>query len=368
MSTPILVVEFLIGAVVSLATSWLLVSRIERIGRRFGASEAMLGLVAALAADSPEVTSAVSALAQHEPAVGAGVVIGSNVFNLAALLGLGAVVAGRIALHRRVVLLEGAVALSVAVVTILAIGGVLPAVVSLVLVVAVLTPYVALAARRRHAAGGRPLWDRAHRWLTSAIVEEEIELAGTTEHQSARSADYYVAIASVVVVVGASVLMERSGSKLGLRFDVPAIVTGGVLLAAVTSMPNAVAAIFLARRGRGPAVLSTALNSNALNVVAGLLLPSAVIGLGRASASEVALGCWYVGLTLLALAFSYRDDGLRRSSGALILLAYVSFVVVLVLGASNISAEGWLFGVQAIIVAALSLALLMRPRRRSSKR
>ena len=41
--------------------------------------------------------------------VGAGVVIGSNVFNLAALLGLSAVVAGRIAFPRRVVLLAGIV-------------------------------------------------------------------------------------------------------------------------------------------------------------------------------------------------------------------------------------------------------------------
>ena len=34
-------------------------------------------------------------------------VLGSNVFNLAALIGLGAVVAGGIKLHRRVVIFEG---------------------------------------------------------------------------------------------------------------------------------------------------------------------------------------------------------------------------------------------------------------------
>jgi len=66
-------------------------------------------VVAALAADAPEITSAVTALASHQSKIGAGVIIGSNVFNLAALLGLGAVVAGSIALHRRVVLLGGVV-------------------------------------------------------------------------------------------------------------------------------------------------------------------------------------------------------------------------------------------------------------------
>ena len=90
-------------------------------------SEAWLGLVAALAADAPEITSAVTALARGQASVGAGVVIGSNVFNLAALLGLSAVVAGRIALHRRVVLLAGVPGVWVAAVSLLAVAGLAPA-------------------------------------------------------------------------------------------------------------------------------------------------------------------------------------------------------------------------------------------------
>ena len=117
---------FLAGALVSLATSWVLVSRLERVGERLGLSEALLGIVAALAADAPEVTAAVAAMAGHQQRLGAGVVIGSNVFNLAALLGLGAVVAGRISLHRRVVILGGAVAMWVAAVCLAVVLGVLP--------------------------------------------------------------------------------------------------------------------------------------------------------------------------------------------------------------------------------------------------
>jgi Ca2+/Na+ antiporter len=60
------------------------------------------------------ITAAIAALGHHDRAVGAGVVIGSNVFNLAALLGLGAVVAGCLGLHRKVVLLGGAVGLWIA--------------------------------------------------------------------------------------------------------------------------------------------------------------------------------------------------------------------------------------------------------------
>ena len=102
-----LIASFLAGAVVSLATSWVLVSRLERVGARLGLSEALLGVLAALAADSPEVTAAVTAIVEHQSRIGAGVVIGSNVFNLAALLGLAAMVAGWVGFHRRVVVLAG---------------------------------------------------------------------------------------------------------------------------------------------------------------------------------------------------------------------------------------------------------------------
>ena len=108
------VVIFLVGAAVSLVASAVLVTRLERLGQRLGAPEAMLGLITALAADSPEISVAVAAVAGGRRDVGVGVVLGSNVFNLAALLGLSAVVAGRIVLHRRVVIFEGCVAVWVA--------------------------------------------------------------------------------------------------------------------------------------------------------------------------------------------------------------------------------------------------------------
>ena len=119
-------VLFVAGVAVSLSASWLLVSRLEWLGERAGLSEAWLGLVAALAADAPEITSAVTALARGQSSIGAGVVIGSNVFNLAALLGLSAVVAGRIAFHRRVVLLGGVPGVWVAVVCLLTVAAVVP--------------------------------------------------------------------------------------------------------------------------------------------------------------------------------------------------------------------------------------------------
>src|SRR5215472_11507905 len=139
-------VIFVAGAAVSLGASYVLVTRLERIGERIGLSEALLGMVAALAADAPEITSAVTALAAHQHKIGAGVIIGSNVFNLAALLGLGAVVAGSIALHRKVVLLGGVIGIWIAAVCLINVLGLVAHAAGLVLVLAVLVPYLAVLA------------------------------------------------------------------------------------------------------------------------------------------------------------------------------------------------------------------------------
>jgi len=315
---------FVAGTVVSLATSWILASRVERVGSRLGASEALLGMLAALAADSPEISAAVTALAHHQQSVGTGVIIGSNVFNLAALLGLGAVVSGWIALHRRVVLLAGTVAMVVAVAALLTLLRILPAPAGLAVVLAVLAPYAVLAglggARLRSAGSGR-----VRGWLAEAVADEELELIAAVRPQRGRGLDGAVAGAAAAVVVVASVAVERAASELGHRLGVPDIVTGGLVLAAITSVPNAVAAVYLARRGRGAATLSTAFNSNALNVAVGYLVPATIVGLGPRSNHQVLVGAWHLGVTALVVVFAYLRGGLGRPVGWLILVSYAGF-------------------------------------------
>jgi cation:H+ antiporter len=320
---------FAAGVAVSLGASWLLVSRLERLGERAGFSEAWLGLVAALAADAPEITSAVTALARGQASVGAGVVIGSNVFNLAALLGLTAVVAGRIAFHRRVVLLAGVPGAWIAAVCLLMMAAVLPPAAALALTAAVLMPYVALLGMRRNRIERLRLPAGWARWLAAAVHEEEAELAEVIRPPRGTWRDAVTAATALFTVVGASTVMEVAATTLGRRYAVSDIVTGALVLAVVTSLPNAVTAVYLARKGRGAAVLSTALNSNAINVTAGLLIPASLTGLGPASGQDILVAGWYAGLTLLALAYAYRGRGLSRMAGAAIITGYLAFVSAL---------------------------------------
>ena len=320
-----------VGAAFSLAASAVLVVRIERLGERFGLTEAMLGLVAALAADAPEITTAAAALAHGQRAVGVGVVLGSNVFNLAALLGLGAVVAGRIALHRRVVVLEGAVGLWMAAVSICALAGVIGPRAGLALVLLVLLPYAWLSALRAPHRTRVRLPPAVRRWLAQALSEEELEEGPALHPAPARPRDWVSALTgavALVVVVAASLVMERAATSLGTRLAVPGIVTGGIVLAAITSLPNAVTAVYLARRGRGAATLSEAMNSNTLNVAFGLFLPAAVTGLATGGSAGV-VATWYAAMTVALLALAFARRGLTRPAGVLVIAAYAAFVATL---------------------------------------
>jgi len=323
---------FLLAAAVSLATSWVLVTRLERIGETVGLTEGLLGLLAALAADVPEITSAITALAHHEHAVGAGVVIGSNVFNLAALIGLGAVVAGLVRLHRRVVVLGGVFAMPIAIVCLLAVVGVLPAVPAFIVSSVTLVLYAVVLAEGRGRLGRLSLPGRWDRSISTAVAEEEEELLEAIHPRRGTAVDGAVAAAALVIVLGASIIMERSASAFGRAHGWSEIVIGGLVLAAATSLPNAVAGVYLASKGRGAAALSTTLNSNSINVTVGLLLPAMFLGLGATSTAATLTTSWYVGLTLLVLAAAYVRRGIGRPVGLVIVGFYAIFVAV-VLGA-----------------------------------
>jgi len=324
---------FALAGLVSIGAAALLVSRLERLGARLGLTEALLGLLAALAADGPEITAATTALLRGQRSVGVGVVVGSNVFNLAALLGLGALVAGRIRLHRDVVLLEGTVACWLAGITVLVATGAAGPGTGLALALPVLVAYVIVAALPPTARDRLPLPGRWRRWLSTAVADEERELAPQRPTPTTGRRDGAVAGLALVTVVGASVVMEHVAVTIGAHYAIAGVIIGGVVLAAVTSLPNAVAAIYLARRGRGTATLSTALNSNSLNVVFGLLAPAVLVGLGIPSGGSTLIAVCYLGLTGFVLVACYAGRGLGRRAGAAIVAGYVAFVAVLLAGA-----------------------------------
>ena len=85
----------LIALMVTLAASEVLVRGVGRLAGNLGLLGGIVGLIVALCADLPEISSSVSAVAGGSAATAAGIVFGSNIFNIAVLLGGAALAAGR---------------------------------------------------------------------------------------------------------------------------------------------------------------------------------------------------------------------------------------------------------------------------------
>jgi cation:H+ antiporter len=128
-------------------------------------------------------------------------------------------------------------------------------------------------------------------------------------------------------VVGGAYGMVTAAQSLADRWNVSDVVLGALVLAALTSIPNLIAAVRLARHGRGAACVSESLNSNNANILVGLCVPAVILGLGAASGVEIFAAWWMVGLTVVAVALGF-GKGLTRREGVVIVALYAVFVVV----------------------------------------
>ncbi len=121
-------------------------------------------------------------------------VFGSNLFNLASLLGVTAVIAGQISLPRAAVLLNGGVGILMTGVAVALVLGAAPPPLVFGLALAILVPYVGLLALRRSSLQRLPLPASWKRFLVSAASEleehgREVQQAGAEDEREREASD-----------------------------------------------------------------------------------------------------------------------------------------------------------------------------------
>jgi len=297
--------------------------RLDVLGAHLGLPEALLGLLTAAGADAPELSSAIVALAAGSKSVGLGVVLGSNLFNIASMIGVSAVVAGRLRLHREALALEGGVAAAATLIVGLLVLRVLPAWLALVLLLLVLLPYVAVIS----IAEGFPRLTLTRDQRTAvrhAVGPGHLPRPGGP---SVRGSLLALPSAVAVIVLGA-IGMVHAAIDLGDRWDVPQVVVGTIVLAVLTSIPNAYTGIRLGRSGRAAALVSETMNSNTINLVGGLAIPALFVSVSRPTALVGVDFAWLGAATVLALVLLGRRGGAGSRAGMLLLVLYCGFVVL----------------------------------------
>ncbi|MDQ6831598.1 MAG: hypothetical protein M3081_22270 [Gemmatimonadota bacterium] len=315
----------------SVGGSFVLASGVDRIGARLGLAAGLFGVVTAFAANAPELSAAVTALVAGHPDVGLGVVFGSNVFNLAALLGLSAVAAGGVWIGHRRLLLDGAVATLVLALTAALLFGYLRPWLATVLAAAVFGPYVALlglrpATIRRLVPPGRVL-----EFLNATVVPAHSERPIEELIVPGRGTRLRWVAPALATIVLASVGMVHSAIAVASHWGIRSNVISMVVLAGLTGIPNVIAAVRLALHQRGAAVVSEALNSNTLNLFAGVCLPALLLGTPVPERLTFVAVWWLLGMTVVALALTGSRQHLSRGGGACLIGLYVVFVGVVLL-------------------------------------
>lgn len=303
MSTGLAAVLFVVSLAATLYAAAIFAERLDHLGERLGLPEGLLGLLTAVGADTPELATAIAALATGAHSVGFGVVVGSNVFNLGAMIGVSALLCGSVTIKRDALALEGGVALAVTGAMVLLGFRVLPAWATLTIALVVLVPYAVVAFRRelgepRHASGH--LHSRALLIIPPALA---------------------------IIVIG-SVGMVHAGIKLGHAAGIPDVLIGTLVLAVVTSLPNAYTGVRLGLARRGSALVSETMNSNTINLVGGLAIPALFVVVAGGGGLERADGVWLLAATVLALGLLVPRRGMGRVGGTLLVASWVAFAIV----------------------------------------
>jgi Ca2+/Na+ antiporter len=199
-----------------------------------------------------------------------------------------------------------------------------PAPVAFALALLVVAPYVVLSAL--HSRRREQLPD----FLRKAVAEEQQDARRDEFARPATRVDALAVVPALAAVIGGAYAMVASAQSLGDRWDVSDVLIGTIVLAALTGIPNVIAAVRLALHGRGAACVSESFNSNNANILVGLCVPALVLGLGNPSGIETFAAWAMVGMTALAVALSF-GGGLTRREGAAIIALYAGFVVILAL-------------------------------------
>jgi cation:H+ antiporter len=297
---------FLVSLAVTLGAAAFFADRLDHIGPRLGLPEALVGLLTAVAADAPEISSAVVALARGQKDVSLGVVVGSNAFNLAAMIGLSALLAGTVTIGRRALAIEGGVGIAATLVAGGLVVGLLPAWVALVLLAAIVAPYLVIVSRGPADHAPRPhVHHEGTLWKPVALI-----------------------VPAVGLIVLGSIGMVESAVALADRWHVSKAIVGILILAVLTSLPNAFTAIRLGLAGRGAALVTETIGSNTINLMGGILFPALIVGLAGSSGLVNFNFGWLLGMTCVALLLLSPTIGIGRRGGAVLVGLYAVFVAV----------------------------------------
>lgn len=306
MLIPLLLV--LAGLAVLTVGAELLVRGASALGLRCGLSPLVVGLtIVAFGTSAPELAVSVRAALEGNAGIAAGNIVGSNIFNIAVILGLAALVRP-LEVHLQLlrwdtpILLVASLVFALFLVTGEGIGRLEAG--TLFAAIVAYTAWAVRAARRETAGAA-----------TDPAIGEGLS-TGRTLSDSMAASLLAVAVGLALLAGGARLLVDQA-VVVATHLGVSETVIGLTIVAAGTSFPELAASLVAAWRRETDMAVGNIVGSNLFNVLAiggtaGLVRP-----VERATLGWLDLG-WMLGLTVVLVPVMWTGARITRREGVLL--------------------------------------------------
>ncbi|MAL98096.1 MAG: sodium:calcium antiporter [Alteromonadaceae bacterium] len=320
-----------LGLVLLVAGAEVLVRGATRLAAAFGISPLVVGLtVVAFGTSAPEMAVSVQSSLSGTGDIALGNVVGSNIFNVLAILGLSALVVpmlvSRQLIRQDVPVMVAASVLAFA----LAFDGTLGRIDGLVLFAGVIayTAFLIVSSRRQQK-------------LANDEFAREYGPAEAPQSDSWLKNALFVAAGLVLLVVGSDLLVSGA-VVLARALGLSELVIGLTIIAASTSLPEVATSVTAALKGERDIAVGNVVGSNIFNLLAVLGLASLVAPEGLAvPASALAFDFpVMLAVAIACLPIFFSGYVVNRWEGLLFLGYYVAYTTHLVLSAGGTNAPG----------------------------
>ena len=288
--------------------------------RHFGMAPLLIGmLVIGFGTSAPEMVVSAMSAAQGNPGIAIGNAYGSNITNIALILGLTALLSP-IPFNSRILRKELPI---LTLVTVLAAWQILDGEVSRLDAVTLLVVFIGLIAwsirESRH--------DDSNDSLNQDVTRELI-----THKYTLRQALTRLAVGLILLVVS-SRLLVYGAVEIAQGFGVSDLIIGLTVVAIGTSLPELASSIIAVRKGEHDLALGNIIGSNLFNTlgvvgIAGVIHPIAV---GPEVLARDFLVMGLLTLSLFVIGFHFKRQGrINRLEGLLLVIAFTGYLTYLV--------------------------------------
>ncbi len=298
-----------------------LVQGSSELAIRFGISPLVVGLtVVAFGTSAPELVVSVKANLDGSGGMAIGNVVGSNICNIALVLGVGAVIFP-LAIQRQVIRREMPVLLVATVVFLLMMrGGVIDRLEAGVLFCGVILYVITSLVEARKEDPN----------VSEDIDPEVVKAARTAGSGRVFLNIFLIVVGALVLVVGAD-RMVLGGERIARFYGVPEAIIGLTLFAFGTSLPELATSVVAAFKKHGDIIVGNAVGSCIFNLLAVVGMAGLVAPLKGEGVTLIHLAVM-LGVSIILMPMMWHRMRLDRWEGALLVIGYIGFTGWLVVG------------------------------------